>query len=273
MPPFLGVAHLTLRELWARKVILGLAGVSTLVLLSIAFALNLEIVDGTLASIRLFGTAEGASITLDELVTGVQSVVAGISYWLTILLALFASAPLFTTLLDDGHVALLLSKPMSRTHVLGGHLLAVCGSMLVLIAYLLGGVWLLLALKTGVWMPSFLLSIVVVAAMFAVMYAVVVLVGILSQSTALALIMTYALIVASLVLMGLMQILPQLSAFNRALVVGLNTLIPSFAEVTSMVVRLARSAGPERWTPFGSSVAVGVLLYVGAFWLFQRRDF
>jgi uncharacterized membrane protein (GlpM family) len=98
-------------------------------------------------------------------------------------------------------------------------------------------------------------------------------VGSLLESTALALIVTYGLIVASLALMGVMQILPQLSPTGRAIVVGLNTLVPSFAEVTSLVARLARGAAPERWTPLGSSLAVGAFLYGIAFWHFGRRDF
>lgn len=273
MSSLLGVIHLTLRELWAKKVILGLFGVSTLVLLGIAFAMNLEIVDGTLASIRLFGTTEGTSVSLDELVTGVQAAVAGTAYWLGILLALFASAPLFTTMLDDGHVALLLSKPMPREFVLGGHILAVWGAMFALMTYLLGGVWMILSLKSGLWFPSFLFSIVVVTAMFAVMYSVVVVVGSLMESTALALIAAYGTIVASLVLMAVMQILPQLSPVERAVVVGLNTIVPSFAEVTSIVSRLARGLSPDRWTPFGAALAVGAALYSVAFWRFGRRDF
>lgn len=275
MSPLLGVIHLTLRELWAKKVILGLFGVSTLVLLAIAFALNLEIVDGTLASIRLFGASGDVSMDLSTLVSNVQGIIAGFAYWVGILLALFASAPLFTTLLDDGHVALLLSKPMPREYVLGGHLLAVWGAMFGLMLYLLGGVWLFLAIKTGVWTPAFLFAIPVVTAMFAVMYSVIVLVGSWMESTAVALIFTYGAVIISLVMMGIMNILPQLSPVGRAIAVGVNTLIPSFADVTSLVAGLASGGTIQvgRWTPFGSSVAMGVIFYGVAFWRFGRRDF
>ena len=98
-----------MRELWAKKVVIGLFAVSTLVLLSVAFALNLDVVDGSLASVRLFGQSEEAQISLEQLVFAIESVVAGAAYWIGILLALFASAPLFTTLVDEGHIDLLLS--------------------------------------------------------------------------------------------------------------------------------------------------------------------
>jgi len=273
MIPFSGILLLTMRELWAKKVVIGLFAVSTLVLLSVAFALNLDVVDGSLASVRLFGQSEEAQISLEQLVFAIESVVAGAAYWIGILLALFASAPLFTTLVDEGHIDLLLSKPMARWKLLGGHVAGVWGTMLGLVLYLLGGVWLLMSIKSGVWNPQFLLAIFLVVGLFAVMYGVVVLIGTWTESTALSLIVTYGLIFVSLVLAGVDQITPQLSTGSRAVFYGLYHTLPNFAEVTTIVSSLARGKAVADWYPLVSSLLFGGAAYGIGAWIFQRRDF
>ena len=50
-----GLILLTIRELRAKLIIVGLFGVATFVWLMLTFALNLDIVDGTLAGVRIFG--------------------------------------------------------------------------------------------------------------------------------------------------------------------------------------------------------------------------
>jgi ABC-type transport system involved in multi-copper enzyme maturation permease subunit len=273
MLSFSGILLLTVRELWAKKVVIGLFVVSSLVLLSVGFALNLDVVEGSLASMRIFGQEQNTGVSLEELVVQVEAVVAGGAYWVGILLALFASAPLFTTLVDEGHIDLLLSKPTARWQLLGGHVLGVWLTMLGLSVYLLGGVWLLMSVKSGVWNLPFLLAILVVVALFAVMYGVVVLVGTWTESTALSLIVTYGLIFVSMVLAGVDQIVPQLSTTSRAVFYALYHVLPNFTEVTQLVSRLARGEAILVWYPFLSSLLFGAACYAVGAWIFQRRDF
>lgn len=281
MVPLSGILLLTFRELWAKKIVIGLFVVSTLVLLMTAFALNLDVVEGSLAGLRLFGedlrAEDGEAMpdefTLERVVFGVQSAVAGAAYWIGILLALFSTAPLFTSLLTTGHIDLLLSKPLSRTQLFAGHVAGVWLSMLVLAIYLLGGVWLIMSIKTGVWNPSFLLSILIVVAMFGVMYGVVVFMGVWTQSTALALIVTYGLIFISLFLAGGEQLANQLQPGWRAVFWGFYHTLPNFAEVTAAVSNLSQSEPTGMWYPLLSSGLFGTVLYGGAAAWFARRDF
>lgn len=281
MTPLSGIILLSFRELWAKKVVIGLFAVSTLVLLMTAFALNLDVVEGSLAGLRIFGEDVGAggdgqlpeNFTLDRVVFGVQAAVAGAAYWIGILLAIFSTAPLFTSLLETGHVDLLLAKPLSRTQLFFGHIAGVWISMLILAIYLLGGVWLIMSIKTGVWNPSFLLSIGIVVAMFGVMYAVVAFMGVWTQSTALALIVTYGLIFISTFLAGGEQLANQLEPGWRAVFWGLYHTLPNFAEVTMTVSNLSQAEPISSWYPFLSSSLFGAVLYSGAAFWFTRRDF
>lgn len=279
---------LTARELWARKIVVGVFVVSTLAWVLMAFALNLDIVDGALVGMRLFGQDAGAptetvrndagevvreALTLTRLVVGVEQFVAGAAYWLGTLLGLFATAPLLAGLLERGHVDLLLSKPVSRVRLLAGHVVGVWLVMLALAVYLMGAVWLVMSIKTGVWNASFLLSIGVVLAMFSVMYAVVVLVVVAWQSTALALITAYGLIFASIILAARDELAPQIRPPWRQVFLGFYHALPKFAEVTATLSQLVEGQAVASWYPVFSSLAFGALLYAGAAAWFSRKDF
>jgi len=282
MRPLFGLVLITFRELWARKIVLGLFIISSLVLLAVTFALNLDVVEGSLAGIRLFGQEatpddmggeDAPPLTLSRVVIAVESVVAGVAYWIGILLALFASASLFPDLQSDGRVELLLSKPISRLNVLLGHMLGVWSAIGVLALYLLGGVWIIMSLKTGVWNPRFLLSLLLVMGMFAVMYAAVMLMGVWTESTALGLIVSYGLIFVSMVLAAADQIGPTLGPVSGPVFWGLYHVLPNFTEVTQIVSTLAKGDPVSSWYPFFSSLLFGGVAYGGTGYWFVQRDF
>ena len=222
----LGVIRLTFRELTAKKITIGLFIVCTLIWSMLAFALNLDIVDGALVGMKIFGneatpnestvddqTGEVISdlVSLESLVLGIEMVVAGICYWGSILLALFATAPLINALMEKGRVDLLLSKPISRLQILSSQVLGVVLVMTLLTTYLMGAIWLVMSTKSGIWNFQFLVAIAIVIVMFAVMYGVVLLISVNFNSTALALITTYGLIIASIVLGFHDELAPQIN--------------------------------------------------------------
>lgn len=279
MRPLYGLLLLTFRELWARKIVLGLFIISSLVLLAIMFALNLDVVEGSLEGLRLFGQEAhmedegGAQMTLTSVVVAVEAIVAGAAYWVGILLALFAASSLFSDLQAPGRVELLLSKPMSRTQILLGHVLGVWAAIGVLTLYLMGGTWLIMSLKSGVWNVHFLLSLLIVIGMFGVMYAVIMLMSVWTNSTAVALIVVYGLIFVSLVLAGAEQIGPLLGPVGEPVFWGLYHVLPNFTEVTGLVTRLAHNETIESWYPLTSSLVFGAAVYGIAGGWFIRRDF
>ena len=299
-----GLVLLTLRELRAKKVVLGLFIVATLVWVLFASALQLDVVDGSLAGASLFGQEEifvsavdpetgevvrvdpetgeaiegeeipfGAETLLEGLVFAAEAFVAGAAYWVGILLALFATGGLVASLLERGQVDLLLSKPLGRAQILGGRLLGVGVMMLALLTYLLGAVWLVMSIKTGVWNPRFLLAIGVVFAMFAVVYGVVTLVSVWTESAALGFIATLALLFTSLVL-AIPRLSMQVRAPWRQLIEGLHAVVPQFPGVGVHVVpQLATGSPVTTWVPFMTALAFGLALYAAAFALFRRKDF
>ena len=300
-----GILLLTLHELRARKVVVGLFVVATLVWVVLAFALQLDIVDGTLAGARLFGqdtdirpevvvdadtgepvldpdTGEPLTTTpenpfgdtlLESVVFGAQAFVSGAAYWVGILLALFATGGLVASLTEQGQVDVLLTKPLSRPQVLAGRLAGVWLVMLALVVYLFGAVWLTMSLKSGIWNPRFLLAIGIVFGMFAVVYGVVSLVGVWSGSGPLSLIVTLGLLFVTLIL-AIPELAEQVNRTWRPLVQGAYHFLPKFASVGGvMVPQLATGEPVGSLYPFVSSLAFGAACYAGAFFLFARKDY
>ncbi len=303
-----GLFLLTLRELSARKVVVGLFVVATIVWVAMAFALQLDVVDGSLAGARLFGqeTTDGPSdldapvldadgqpvldengqpITeadqlpfesrslLESVVFGAQAFVAGAGYWIGIVLALFATGGLVAALSERGQVDVILTKPISRSAVLAGRLLAVMAVMLALTTYLFGAVWLVMSIKSGLWNPRFLLAIGAVFGMFAVVYGVVTLVGVWSGSGPLSFIVTLGVLFVSLIL-AIPTLQEQVSAVWRPVVWGGYHVLPKFGSVgTTLVPQLATGGAVGSLYPLLSSFAFGAVCYALAFVLFSRKDF
>ena len=278
---------LTLYELRARKIILGLFGVATLVWVVLALALQLDVIEGSLAGIRFFGDemvgeSEFASgnqelpfgnSMLQTFVFGAEMFAAGAAYWVGILLALFATGGLIASMLERGQVDLLLTKPLSRSKILIGRLLGVSVVMLALLIYLLGAVWLVMSIKTGVWNPRFLIAIGIVFIMFMVLYSLITITSVWTGSAPLSLILTFGLLFATLIL-AIEPLRDQITQPGRGIVIAFYNVLPKFVDVGAYIVPQLVSGQPvESWSPLVSSLAFGIIAYAGAFWLFQRKDF
>src|SRR5205814_10472269 len=135
----------------------------------------------------------------------------------------------------------LLSKPVSRTHILlgrfAGNVLVVAGN----ITYLIVSVWVIVGEKTGIWRIQFLAAIGTTVFIFAVLLTVVVLMGVLVESTALATMVTLGLMIMSPVLAQTQLMMRLLSSeTSRTIWRVLYYALPKVYDVGSMTLNLAR---------------------------------
>jgi hypothetical protein len=184
-------------------------------------------------------------------------------------LAVFASAGLIPRVLEPGRIELLLSKPVSRTHILlgrfAGNVLVVAGN----ITYLILGVWLIVGEKTGIWRVEFLLAIGTTVFTFAVLLTVVVLLGVLVESTALATMVTMGLMILSPILAQTQLMMRLLSSeSSRAIWRLLYYALPKVYDVGSMTLNLARRMPIESWMPVWSSALFAVVILSAALAIF-----
>lgn len=264
----------TLREALARKIFWGLFALSTAMILFFLFLLRIDLVEGATATVTLFGQTSHRSLDLDRIVRNVQASIATFLYSFGMFLAVFASAGLIPSVLEPGRIELLLSKPVSRAHILVGRF---AGNVLIVAAnttYLVLGVWLILGIKTGIWAPAFLAAIATTTFIFAVLLAVVVLIGVLWESTALATMVAVALMIISPIL-AQYQLMDRLlsSQWSRNVWHGLYYLLPKVYDLGKATLDLVNGRPVDSLTPIWTSALFGLAVFSGALYVFQKRDF
>lgn len=272
------------REAAARWTLIAYFVLSSLFILIFALAVNLDIVNGALAGAKLFGQSVNLpdrAIDIDRLVLGFESGFSGFLYLVGTFLALFATAHLVPRLQEKGTVDLYLSRPVGRTALLlsrysGGMLLA-----FVNLVYLIGSIWLIIVWKTHVVHARFLLGGVTILFTIAVLLAFAFLVGVVTSSTGVSLMATYAVFFFSAMLAAHQKIAAAMSAEWAAKVVdGLYWVLPKTAELGRATVELVsgsrpfHAAGPpDLFAIYGSTAVFGLVALTLSCWLFSRKDF
>jgi len=272
------------REAAARWTLIAYFALSSLFILIFALAVNLDVVNGALAGAKLFGQSVelgGRSVDIDTIVLGFESGFSGFIYLVGTFLALFATAHLVPRLQEKGTVDLYLSRPVGRVPLLlsryaGGLLLAAANLL-----YLIGSMWLIIVWKTKVLHPRFLLSGAVILFTFGALLAFAFLVGVVTSSTGVSLMATYAVFFFAAILSAHDKIAAAVSTELAAKVVhALYWALPKTAQLGQATVALVAGrqapdalARVDHLAIYGSTALFGGLALALASWLFSRKDF
>ncbi len=271
------------REAAARWTLIAYFALSSLFIAIFALAVNLDIVNGALAGAKLFGQSVefgSRSVDIDRLVLGFESGFSGFLYLVGTFLALFATAHLVPRLQDKGTIDLYLSRPVGRVGLLlsrysGGLLLA--GANLV---YLLGSIFLIVAWKTKVAHARFLLAGLVILFTIAALLAFAFLVGVVTSSTGVSLMATYAVFFFAAILAAHEKIEAAMASEVSARIVhALYWIFPKTAELGRATVAAVgggtfhRLAQMNLFAIYGSTALFGAAALALACWLFSRKDF
>ncbi len=119
-----------------------------------------------------------------------SGLVIGIGGWVTILVSVIITAFFIPNMLRKGTVDLLLVKPVRRPTLLVYKYVGGLAFIFLNTAVAVGGVWLALGLRSGVWGTGFLWTILILTFFFAILYSVSVLFGVLTQSPIAAILLT-----------------------------------------------------------------------------------
>ena len=263
----------TFREAFARKIFWGFFGCCSALLLFLLFIMRVDVVQGAIATVSIFGRTT-PSLGVTNLVEQTQSVIAMILYFAGMALSVFASAGLVAAVFEPGRIELLLSKPVSRTHLLLGRYL---GNVLVIagnIIYLIAGSWIIFGVKTNVWGAGFLVSSLFTIFIFAVLLAVLVLVGVLWDSSAVAIMITFAIMIVTPILAQKNTIERLLSSeWSRNVIRVLYYVLPKTSDVSLMIRHLILNQPIGSWMPVWSTALFGAVVLALGLWRFQRRSF
>jgi ABC-type transport system involved in multi-copper enzyme maturation permease subunit len=119
-----------------------------------------------------------------------SGLVIGLGGWVTILISVIITAFFIPNMMRKGTVDLLLVKPISRPALLIYKFIGGLTFIFLNTAVAVGGVWLALSLRSGVWATGFLWTILIITFFFAILYTVSTLFGMLTQSPIAAILLT-----------------------------------------------------------------------------------
>jgi hypothetical protein len=119
-----------------------------------------------------------------------DQLVNGPGAWVAVLLSVIVTAFFVPNMLHKGTLDLLLAKPISRWALLAYKYVGGLVFIFLNATVAVGGTWLVVGLRTGVWSVGILALIPILAYFFAILYAVSVFVAVSSRSAILAILLT-----------------------------------------------------------------------------------
>lgn len=263
----------TFQEARARSLFWGLFGLSTLLIVIFLFVLKIDLVQGAISIMGIEKTV--SRLDVRKFVNKSYAFVSVFLYIWGTFLAIFASSGLTPSVLEAGRISLLLSKPVTRPMLLLGRY---AGNLLIVAAnhiYLVCSIWIIIGIKTGIWETRFLLAIPDCLFIFAVLLTVVVWIGVVSESAALAVMVSVALMLISAILAQQAFVVKMLSSeWSRQLWMGLYWIVPKvydLANAMRQMIVFERDA--DWWTPVWTSAIFAVVVLSSAVRIFQKRDY
>jgi ABC-2 type transport system permease protein len=274
-----------MREAAARWTLLAYFFLSTVFIIIFAAALNLDVVDGALAGAKLFGkdleVDGGDKLNIEKLVLGFEIGFSAFLYIICTFMAVFATAHLVPRMQDKGTIDLYLSRPISRfkllmTRYLAGLILAASN-----VLYLMGAVWLIVVYKTRVAHPRIFVAALIIMLVIAVLMAFAFLVGTVTSSTAVSIMMTFGIAIFSAMLFGHDKFSAMVEKEWQAwLIDGMYWVLPKTSDLMLAVMgyvgtdvvpdEMMKSLTPA---PFLTTAAFGIVCLALATWRFTKKEF
>ena len=273
MKNILTLSQYTFREAMARKIFLTFFAVSSFVLLLFIILFVSTSIEDMSSMISVNG--KDAFDFVNKIVEVMKLAIVAPLFVGGLFLSIFSASSFIPNMLEKGSVDLLLSKPVSRAQIILGKFFGGFAVVFVNIAYLVIGLWFLLGIKFGVWDASILLSIIMISFTFAVLYSLIILVGILTRSSILAMMRSYLIF---FVLSPILLLRDKISILLdndlvEYLLDGLYYIIPKTAELSSININIAQGLGIDEFQPIISSFLFMILTLALSIIIFNKKDY
>lgn len=119
-----------------------------------------------------------------------DTLINGFGAWVVLLAGVIVTAGFIPNMLRKGAIDLLLTKPMSRPVILLYKYLGGLLFVALLTTFTIGGVWLAIGVRTGVWATGLLYCIGGITFYFAILYACSTLFGVLTRNAIVSIVVT-----------------------------------------------------------------------------------
>ncbi len=267
----------TFRELFSKATLYVLLGISTLIMLGTLASVSAEHTDEGVI-LKAFGNPVSPPTPVEEvetLVFGMQTGLAKGLFFGIMLFGVFATASVIPDSLEKGTVDLYLSKPLARWELLLGKYLGAVAVMLAVILYFIGGIWLGFGIRTDVWNVQFLLSSFTMTFMFACIFSIVLILGVVFRNAAIPIIGSF------LYLMFIDNLLDSReeilflfseSKIYRGILDGLYYILPQIAGMQRSLADQILHKSME-WKPFVQALLSSSAIFIFSAWIMIRKDF
>ena len=265
----------TFQESFRNKMFLFFFVVSTLVVSSIALFLNMDVVNGVMRGVEFLGNEiRVPAFTVQQWVQTLQAGLAIMIGTIGLFLALMATSTLFPQMLQKGSIDLLLCRPISRWRIATARFAGGICIMASNAAYLFLGVWLVLGLKSEIWTRGFPLSAFLAIFGFVVLFSVVMMVSVITESSPAGLLAGYTILMFSPILAAHERITPAFSnELYRQVFSSLYWTLPKSAETIGAMRRLILGQPLELGWIVGTSLAYALACYIITLVYFARKDY
>jgi ABC-type transport system involved in multi-copper enzyme maturation permease subunit len=173
-------------------------------------------------------------------------IVNGLGAAVTLIISVVITAFFIPNMLRKGSIDLLISKPIGRVQLLVYKYIGGLTFIFLLSSFTIGGVWLVMALRSGSWDPTFLLVIPVLTFTFAILYSVSTAVAVYTRSAIAAILVSIAFMFAMYLIgqaksfFDANKVLNQfdLPEWSYTLVDTLNNILPRYKDLDKLTTKL-----------------------------------
>ena len=263
---------LTFREALSRKIFLFFFGVSSFVLF--LFSILFLAIDH-----ESFSGMNVASVTADSMYTAIAR---SLKLFITIplfggglFISIFSVSNFIPQMVERGNIDLLLSKPVSRAQIILGKFFGGTAMVFVNIAYLIVGIWILIGLKFNDWESSFLLAIFTITFAFALLYSLIILIGIVTKSSVISMVISYVIFFIVSPILALRDSIITFINNNaiKYILEFLHFIIPQTSELSTITSDLAAGNSLMSIEPIIISSLLLILILTIGIIIFSKKDY
>jgi len=273
MENIITLSNFTIREALSRKIIVTFFAVSTFVI--IVFGLLFALVPFEDLRGMVNASGDDPMDIAGEIVKGIKLFVVAPLFGGGLFLSIFSASSFIPNMLEKGSVDLIISKPVSRAQIILGKFLG--GSLIVLIniAYLIISIWLLIGIKFSIWDISLLYSIFTITFTFCSLYSLIILIGVLTQSSIFAMMLSY---IIFFVFSPILTARDTISVFLDSKIMEtlmdiLYYIIPKTSELGTLTTEIALGYGIDEYQPILTTFGFLVLVLYISIIIFSKKDY
>ncbi len=275
----------TVREARARKTLIGFFIFSTIMIVVALLIFQKDSIQQNahkLASDAISNKGKNGKVTMDlmaaTVIEYVWSIISEMIFFMTICIGIFSTAGLITSIMEKGTIDLLLSKPVPRWLYVVGRYLGALTIIVFEVTYFVLGLWIVTGISFGTWSPAFLLTIIYISIGFAGIFAVTVLIGTMSRSSWLAIILGITIYFVTGIILPFGKWLDKL--INGSDSTGVFTVIADIVHWTIPQMNdIASNMGevilgkPMLFTPLLVTLGLSAAYLALSSWSFSRKEF